>query len=142
MLRAPTDGHSVIVTAHVALGGLVGAAVKTRARAVTLGVLSHFIADACPHEDIESRAFEIVTGVSAIVALAAQHGPLSRITLAAAAAAAPDLEHVLPTPRPGGRQLFPSHRWPAARRSPRVPVVIQLMVASLLLTSLLARRKT
>ncbi len=129
----------MIVAVHVALGGVAGALAKSRGEAVLLGALTHLVADVCPHEDIDARPFEIASGVLAVAALASRYGSLDPVTIGAAAASAPDLEHVLPTPRPGGKRLFPSHRWQLKSRSARVPVKIQLIAASLLLAGLLFR---
>ena len=130
----------MIVAVHVALGGVAGGLAKSRGAAVLLGALTHLVADVCPHEDSDSRPFEIASGVIAVAALASRYGSLDPVTIGAAAASAPDLEHVLPTPRPGGKQLFPSHRWQPKSRPARVPVRIQLIAASLLLAGLLFRR--
>jgi hypothetical protein len=67
------------------------------------------------------------------LALAAVRGPFHPATLGAIASAAPDLEHVLPLPRPGGRKLFPSHRGVGSHRPDGVPVSVQLLAAGLLL---------
>jgi hypothetical protein len=44
--------------------------------------------------------------LAGLILLAARRGPLDPATLGAAASSAPDLEHVLPFVRPGGRKLF------------------------------------
>ncbi|MGN6169034.1 MAG: hypothetical protein ACTHQQ_12820 [Solirubrobacteraceae bacterium] len=59
-------------------------------------------------------------------------------TVGAAAAVAPDLEHVLRLPRPGGRKLFPSHRFAAWHNQGGLPVWLQLLVAGTVLAGLLA----
>jgi hypothetical protein len=125
---------TVIVSLHVATGGLVGALTGSRLRALALGPVAHVVGDVVPHEDIESKRFEIWSGVVALAWLAARRGPLHPITLGAAAAAAPDLEHVLHLPRPGGKPLCPSHRWPdALHRGGGIPAWGQLLVAAALL---------
>lgn len=130
----------MIVTAHVVLGGLAGLLARSRGEAAVLGALTHIAADVCPHEDISSRRFEIVSGLTALAALASRYGPLDPVVVGAAAGSAPDLEHVLPMPRPSGRQLFPSHRWQRESGSARVPVKAQLFAAAVLLAWLVARR--
>jgi hypothetical protein len=127
----------MIVTLHVATGAAAGALAASRRRAVPLGLALHFLGDVMPHEDIESRRFEIATGVAALCALAVRRGPLSPAVWGAAACSAPDLEHVLPFPRPGGRELFPSHRWAPFHRAGGVPAWVQLVVAGAVLGVLL-----
>ncbi len=92
-----------------------------------------------PHEDIPDRDFEIRSGVAAILLLAAVRGPLDPAVTGALAASAPDLEHVLRFPRPGGRKLFPSHRLRGWHRSGGVPATVQLVLAGFLLGILLRR---
>jgi len=128
----------VIVTMHVATGAAGGALAGSRWRAVPLGLLLHFLGDVLPHEDLDSRRFELASGVSALVALALRRGVLDPATLGAVACAAPDVEHVLPLPGQGDRGLFPSHRWKRFHRSGGVPVAVQLLAAGLLLVVVLA----
>lgn len=113
---------------HVATGALAGAASGSRTRAVLIGPLLHAVCDAIPHEDIPSKTFETASGVAAVLLLARRRG-VDAATVGAVASAAPDLEHILPLPRPRGRQLFPTHRW--ARPTPYrgVPAWLQLAVA-------------
>lgn len=118
----------MIVLMHVATGGLAGAATGSRRRAAVLGPLLHFACDVIPHEDITSRPFEIGTGVAAVLLLAGRRG-LDAATVGAVAASAPDLEHILPLPRPRGRQLFPSHRWSSPIAVRGIPAWLQLVVA-------------
>jgi hypothetical protein len=130
----------VIVTLHVATGAVAGAATGSRVAAVALGPVLHLLGDLVPHQDIPSRRFETVSGVAAVLLLAATRGPLDPATLGGIAASAPDLEHILPLPRPGGRRLFPSHRWRGLHRSGGLPAWVQLLAAAALLTALVARR--
>jgi hypothetical protein len=44
----------------------------------------------------------------------------------AVGASVPDVEHVLPLPRPGGRKLFPSHRVRGWHRAGGIPASVQL----------------
>jgi hypothetical protein len=128
----------VIVLMHVATGGLAGAASGSRARAVLLGPLLHAVFDAIPHEDIPSKRFETASGVAAVLLLARRRG-IDAATIGAVASAAPDLEHILPFPRPRGRQLFPTHRWARPVPFRGVPAWLQLAVAVPLVAAL-ARR--
>jgi hypothetical protein len=128
----------VIVSLHVATGAAGGALVRSRVGAVVLGAALHALGDGMPHDDIDSRSFEIGSGVAALLAVAARYGPFHPVTLGAAAASAPDLEHVLPLPRPGGRELFPSHRIRGWHKGGGVPAWVQLTAAAAILVVLLA----
>jgi hypothetical protein len=127
----------VIVSLHVATGAAVGALSRSRARALALGLASHALGDAIPHRDIESRRFEITSGLALLALLAWARGPLDRAVLGGAAASAPDLEHVLPLPRPGGRQLFPSHRVEGWHREGGLTAGVQLAAAAVIVALLL-----
>jgi hypothetical protein len=131
----------VIVSLHVASGAAAGALARTRPRALLLGPLVHLAGDRMPHQDIASRRFELVSGVVLLAALAAARGPLSPAVVGAAAASAPDLEHVLKLPRPGGRKLFPSHRVRSWHRAGGVPAWTQLLAAGVLVGALLPQRR-
>jgi hypothetical protein len=106
---------------------------------VVLGFLLHLVGDVIPHQDIRSPRFELYSGLAALAFVAARRGPLDAATLGAAAASSPDLEHILPFPRPGGRKLFPSHRVPGLHQAGGLPAWLQLLTAGLLLGRL-ARR--
>ena len=127
----------MIVSLHVATGGLAGALTRSRVAALALGPALHALGDAIPHRDIPSRAFETGSGVACALALLVRHGPLSPVTIGALAASAPDLEHVLP--RLGERELFPSHRFQGWHREGGVPAWAQLAVAAAILVALLRR---
>jgi hypothetical protein len=132
----------VIVSIHVATGAVGGLLGGSRAAAAVIGPVLHFLGDRIPHEDINSRRFEVGTGVAGVLALALVRGPLDPATVGAVASTAPDLEHVIRLPRPGGRKLFPSHRRPGWHRSGGVPAEAQLLIAGILLGMVLraARR--
>lgn len=134
----PNDGARVIVSLHVATGAAAGAAAGSRLAGLALGLLIHLLGDWMPHQDIASRRFEIRSGVISVLLLAAARGPLDAATVGAIAASAPDLEHVIRLPRPGGRKLFPSHRFPSWHRSGGIPASLQLIVAGSILGWLLA----
>jgi hypothetical protein len=93
-----------------------------------------------PHHDIPSRSFELWSGTAAVVLLAATRGPLDPATIGAVASSLPDVEHVLPLPRPGGRKVFPSHRFPGWHRPGGVPAWAQLLTAGVLLGLVVSRR--
>jgi hypothetical protein len=127
----------MIVAMHVATGAAGGAAVRSRIAAVLLGLALHAAGDRVPHQDIGSRRFEVATGVLGVLALGVVRGPLDAATVGAVAAAAPDVEHVVRLPRPGGRKLFPSHRIPGFHRPGGIPAGAQLVIAGLLLGAVL-----
>jgi hypothetical protein len=130
----------VIVSLHVATGGLVGALAGSRARALGLGLLAHAVGDAIPHQDVASRRFETLSGFAGLGLLAATRGPLDPAVFGAVGASVPDVEHVLPLPRPGGRKLFPSHRVRGWHRAGGLPASVQLLTAGVILGTLAAPR--
>jgi hypothetical protein len=123
----------VIVSLHVASGAAVGALAPSRRSAVVLGALMHLAGDRVPHEDIPNRGFELWSGAAALAAVALRRGLFDIATVGAAAGSAPDLEHVLRLPRPGGRKLFPSHRIRGWHRSGGLPDWVQLLAAGVVL---------
>ena len=131
----------MIVSIHVATGAAAGAITRSRPGAVALGLVLHALGDWIPHQDIASRRFEIKSGVACALALAARYGPLSPVTFGALAASAPDIEHVLRLPRPGGRKLFPSHRIHGWHRAGGVPAWAQLLAAGTIVGYLLGSRR-
>ena len=125
--------QSMITSLHVATGAAGGVLAGSRARALALGMLLHAAADRVPHRDIPSRRFETLSAAGAALAVAAARGPLSPAFVGALAASAPDLEHVVRMPRPGGRKLFPSHRFHGWHRAGGVSAPAQLLAAGFLL---------
>lgn len=130
----------MIVSLHVATGAAGGALTRSRPGAIALGLVLHALGDRMPHQDVQSQSFEIWSGVLEVLALAARHGPLSPIVLGALASSAPDVEHVLPLPQPGGRKLFPSHRVRGWHRAGGVPAWAQLLAAGAILGAVLSMR--
>jgi hypothetical protein len=122
---------------HVATGAVGGLLAGSRTGAALLGPVLHFLGDRMPHEDIASRRFEIASGVGGVLALALVRGPFDPATVGAVACAAPDLEHVVRLPRPGGRKLFPSHRVSGWHRIGGIPASAQLLIAGALLGAVL-----
>jgi hypothetical protein len=90
-----------------------------------------------PHEDIPDRSFEIGSGLVALGLLAARRGPLDPSVLGGAAAAMPDLEHLVPWPRLRGEKLF--HRG-GGRHGVGISTEAQLLLAGAVVGLLLARR--
>lgn len=131
----------MIVTMHVAAGAAAGAFLGSRGAAAAVGFALHGVQDAVPHEDIPSRRFEAASGLALLGLLAARRGPLDPTVIGGAACAAPDLEHVLPLPRPGGRELYPSHRVEGWHQSGGLPAWLQLAVAMGIVALLLRRRE-
>jgi hypothetical protein len=129
----------VIVAMHVAAGAAVGSLAGSRGRAIVLGFAVHGVQDAIPHQDVPSRRFEIASGVGLLGLLAFRRGLFDPAVMGAAACAAPDLEHVLPLPRPGGRELYPSHRVEGWHNEGGLPAWTQLAVAGVIVAMLTRR---
>jgi hypothetical protein len=126
----------VIVAMHVAGGAALGAVAGSRGRAIALGLGLHGVQDAVPHHDISSRTFETASGLLLLGVLALRRGVFHPATLGGAACAAPDLEHVLPIPKPGGRDLYPSHRVEGWHQEGGLPAWAQLAAAGVIVALL------
>jgi hypothetical protein len=131
----------MIVSLHVTTGAALGALSGSRRRAAVLGVLAHAAGDRMRHRDIASHRYELISGSAALLAIAARRGPFDPATIGAAFSSAPDIEHVVRLPRPGGRKLFPSHRIRGFHRSGGVSAEAQLLAAGIILGTLLAPRR-
>jgi hypothetical protein len=131
---------SVVVSMHVATGAAAGAALGSRVGALATGPLLHFVCDVVPHQDIESRRFEIASGLALLALVAAVRGPLDPAVIGGVTASAPDLEHVLPLPRRGGRKLFPTHRFARLHRTGGVPAWLQLVTAGAIVGATIGTR--
>jgi hypothetical protein len=129
----------VIVSLHVATGAAVGALSGSRKRALVLGPAAHLLGDWVPHQDIASRRFEMASGLACLGLLAVRRGPFDRATLGGIAASAPDLEHVFPAFRPGGRKLF--HGRLGWHRAGALPANLQLVLAGAIVGLLLGPRR-
>lgn len=127
----------MIVSLHVAIGAAAGALVRSRPAALLLGPALHIAADRFRHEDIPDLSFEIGSGLATLAVLAARRGPLDAAVLGGAASAAPDLEHVLPWLRPGGRKLF---HW-GSQQGGGISTDAQLLLAGATVGYLLGRRR-
>jgi hypothetical protein len=130
----------MIVSLHVATGALGGALVRSKVAAVPLGLILHGLGDRMPHQDIASRRFEKASGIAGLILLAATRGPGDAAIVGALASSAPDVEHVVRLPRPGGRKLFPTHRYPGWHRAGGAPAWAQLLAAGLILGALLGNK--
>jgi hypothetical protein len=131
----------MIVSLHVATGAALGAMTRSRLAAVGLGALAHALGDRVPHQDIDGPEFELWTGVAGLTALSLTRGPFDPAVIGAAAASAPDSEHILPFLRFRGRKLFPSHRFRGWHRTGGLPAAVQLLAAGVLLGLLCAPRR-
>jgi hypothetical protein len=129
----------VIVSLHVATGAAAGAALRSRPAAAATGLVLHFFGDHMRHRDISSRRFELWSGAALLSLLTAARGLTSPVVVGAFASSAPDLEHVLPFPRPGGRKLFPSHRLAGWHRAGGISAPRQLLAAGFLVGLVLYR---
>jgi hypothetical protein len=127
----------MIVSLHVATGAATGALTRSRPIALLLGPLVHLAGDRVPHDDIHDLRFEIGSGLAALALLAARRGPFDPAVLCGATAAAPDLEHVVPWLRPGGRKLF--HR--EGNVDSGISTGVQLLAAGVIVGLLLGRRR-
>lgn len=122
----------MIVSLHVATGAAAGAVTRSRLSAALLGPVLHVLGDRMPHQDMRSRRFEIGGGLALVAVIAAARGPLDPAVVGALAASAPDAEHLVRLPRPGGRKLFPSHRVHGWHRAGGVPAWAQVLAAGAL----------
>jgi hypothetical protein len=127
----------MIVSLHIATGAAAGALVRSPVAAAAVGPLLHFLGDRMPHEDIDSKPFEVGCGVVGVLALGLVRGPFDGATVGAVAASVPDIEHIVRLPRPGGRKLFPSHRIPGWHRPGGVGASMQLLLAGMLFGAVL-----
>src|SRR5262245_1047856 len=129
----------MIVSLHVASGAAVGALARTRLRAAVLGAALHAVGDAIPHHDIDSDGFETGSGLVVLGLVAGARGLLDPAVVGAAAASAPDVEHLLPLRSRDGRKLFPSHRFEGWHREGGLPAWVQLLAAGFIVGALLTR---
>jgi hypothetical protein len=126
----------VIVALHVATGAAAGAAVRSPAAALTLGIPLHLAGDRVPHNDLHNRRFEIASGLALVGLLAWRRGITDAAVLGGLAACAPDVEHIVRLPRPGGSKLFHGRRgW---HRSGGLSTRTQLLLAGAIVGGLAA----
>jgi hypothetical protein len=128
----------MIVSLHVATGAAMGALLRSRSLALLFGPPLHVAGDHVPHKDNPDRSFEIGSGLVGLGLLAARRGVFDPAVLGGAAAAMPDLEHVVPWLRPGGEKFF--HRGGSGHGT-GITVETQLLLASGLFGALLWQRK-
>ena len=130
----------MIVSLHVATGAAGGALAGKRIRAAVLGALLHAVGDAIPHRDIDSDGFEAASGLVVLGLVAGARGVFDPAVVGAAAASAPDIEHLLPLRSRDGRKIFPSHRFEGWHREGGLPAWLQLLAAGVIVGALLTRR--
>ena len=128
----------MVVSLHVATGAATGALTRSRPLALLLGPLLHLAADRIPHDDIGDVKFETYSGLAMLMLLGVGRGWLEPAVLGGAAAAAPDLEHVLPWLRPRGKKLF-HHGEPDGGG---ISTGVQLVLAGAIVGYLIGWRKT
>ncbi|HEV8099010.1 MAG TPA: hypothetical protein VGP56_07670 [Gaiellaceae bacterium] len=129
----------MIVSLHAATGATMGAAVRSRAAAAVLGIPLHLAGDRVPHRDIHNRRFEVASGLALVAVVAARRGLSDAATVGALAACAPDVEHLVRLPRPGGSKLFHGRRgW---HRAGGLSADAQLVLAGFLIGRLLAPQR-
>jgi hypothetical protein len=112
---------SVMVAVHMSAGALAGLATRTPAAALALGLASHAVLDALPHDDVLSARTEgfVAGALFALIAYRTRADP--RALAGGVGGAIPDLEHVMRLPGAGGRVVFPSHAFPRLHASLPVP---------------------
>ena len=128
----------MIVALHAAIGGAAGTLTRSRVAAVALGPVLHVAADHVPHEHPEHDVWEYAGGLLTLAALARRRGVCDVSTIGAAAAVAPDLEHLVPWLRLRGRKVL--HRRRRARDE-GLSVRMQTLIAALILAPVLAARR-
>ena len=114
----------------------MGSLVRSRTAAALLGIPLHLAGDRVPHRDIPDRRVEIASGLLVVALVAARRGVTDKATIGAVTTCLPDIEHVLPMPRPGGSKLFHGRRgW---HRSGPLSASAQLLIAAALVGRVLA----
>ena len=127
--------RGMIVALHAATGATAGAAMGSSTGAALLGVPLHLLGDQVPHEDIDNIPFEVASGLFVVALLAATRGVRDPATVGAFAACAPDIEHLVPLPQPGGRKVF--HRGGGGHESRHISATLQLLLAGFLVGRLI-----
>jgi hypothetical protein len=140
----------VLALTHIAAGAAIASRCRSARTAAVLGLASHLALDGVDHDDdtLGARA-QGVLALGALVALLRRHRPLSPVVVGGLAGLLPDAEIALAIAghrKGSARFLFPSHWGPPGSghpyRLPRlfVPVVAELVVASLAVAALTSRR--
>ena len=95
---------------HAIIGAAVGSFFKGKTSAFVAGVVSHLIADAAPHKDMNPAA-EVAILAASMVAIAKWRGVDSPEFWGAVGAVIPDAEHALKLAGviTGDQEVFPTH---------------------------------
>lgn len=132
----------MIELGHIGTGALAGAHCDGALQAFVAGFASHGLMDIAPHGEIHDRAWEMVSTITGIAALAARLGPRSPVVWGAIGAVLPDVEHALP--RPLRRELYPTHRlkWTHSSDTPlSIPAWAQVMIGGAVVGAFVMRRR-
>lgn len=111
----------MIELAHVGSGAVAGAGFRAPLHAAIAGVIVHGLLDAAPHGEMEDEQWELASTALGLGLLLARFGARSPVFWGAVGSVLPDVEIVVPAPRPGGRRLFPTHRYDVLHSS-RTPL--------------------
>ena len=132
----------MIVAVHALAGAVLGRLCRTPAQAFLLGALSHVVADALPHRDLDIPEEALMLG-GALGWMAVRYGSGSREFLGAVGAAAPDLENlaVRLTGMGDDRMLLPTHRERHGREADSLLPQAALAVGLLLLLGTRGRNR-
>lgn len=130
---------------HAAIGAAVGSLFRSKRAAFAAGVVSHVVADALPHKDLDPR-LEVPLMAGAMLGIAKWRGADSPEFWGAAGGIAPDAEHGLMIARliRPEQEIFPTHidggKYHGPESSERLS---QLLIAgaALALVALKASRK-
>ena len=115
----PPQGNSMIAATHALTGAALSQICRTPAQAFFVGALSHLVADALPHRDLDLPEEGILLA-GALTLVAVTRGSTSPAFAGAVGAVAPDIENVLARLLgiPDEKLLLPTHR---DRHGPKTP---------------------
>lgn len=99
----------MILAVHIPVGALAGRWTRKAPAAFGCGVLSHAALDVIPHTDPFGERAEIAWTAAMLGLVAAVTRLDGRALAGAVGGALPDLEHLMPWVRKGGRTVFPTH---------------------------------
>jgi hypothetical protein len=114
----------VILAVHIPAGALAGRRARKGPAAFGWGVLSHAALDLIPHKDPFGERAEIAMTAAMLALVAALTRLDGRALAGAIGGALPDLEHLMPWVRQGGRAVFPTHS--SARLHGSLPTRVEL----------------
>jgi hypothetical protein len=114
----------MILAVHVPAGALAGGLGAKSSTAFGWGVLSHAALDLVPHKDVFGERAEIGMTAAMLTLVAIITRLDARALSGAIGGALPDLEHLMPWVRRGGRPVFPTHA--SARLHGSLPTRVEL----------------